>query len=980
MPSVYDCFEETSIDIMVVTETWFYECAALERLMINSEKGNGIKMVNFCRKRKGKVNSGGGVSILYRESRTRVSEYKMKRRGHEVVIIRAKLANNTRPLYVIGAYLSTRLSAAKGAELLALINEGIHKIKSENANPYIIVAGDFNRWGVEKSYEDFEDLERLATGPTRGTATLDHIATNFNECSRHAVVLPPLVNDENERTSDHGIILAEFELKHVHEFRKYVFWTRNMRNLKDCIHEINTTSWELPEIGPDPDEYVETFHRKLLQIMDRHIPLKKRTKKSTDVPWFNGGIGKKMKQGREVYMREGRSRNWKEIRAASNDMLSRARESFYDRNVKKMSTRNNVAYNAVKKLRQVDAQQPWQPADLRPGSTVEEVGEEMANFYAKISQEFQPLEKNDTPTTHTIRYPDQTAEEIATRLRKMTLPKSYVTYDPPPKIIKACAPVFARLIAPVINKIGDNQWWPKKWKSEEVTVIPKKPQPENFDQCRNISCTSIFSKLAETYMIQEIQREIKLADNQYGGSKGCGTTHLLCDLTTAIMQEIEDGECAVSLMAVDFAKAFNRMNHSHCLRALARKGASTGTISKVAAFLQDREMRIRQGSHLSSPRPTPGGAPQGTKSGNLLFSIATDHIGEIPLTIPTPKYPATTNAPQTPPDRNLEESLNVNYFDVRTRGGTMRIDDTIGDPDVWERHEVEAALHIVGDLSRMKNFKYVDDLTVVEGQNTVTGIRSITAGKEERRLHAQGLELRLQSIHEESAEIGMELHPDKTQLLCISPAVNSEITSFIRTGGTEVESSSEMKILGYRLGQRPNADAHVKHIKKGFIGSSWLLRHLKRAKVPPKHITSVYCSMIRSQIEYSSVVYGGFLTGGQSDELERLQATSLGIIWGWNRPYEELLATSGLESLKKRRGAAFERFTVKAYRDPAFRKRWFPERQTIDHNLRHRRPVQEEKAKQDRLQKSPIYRMRKLINDMIADGRIKDGDPETNDN
>ena len=160
MPSVYDCFEETSIDIMIVTETWFYDCAALERLMINSEKGNGIKMVNFCRKRKGKMNSGGGVSILYREGRAKVSEYKMKRRGHEVVIVRAKLANNTRPMYIIGTYLSKRLSGAKGAELLTLINEGIHKIKSENANPYIIVAGDFNRWDVEKAYEDFEDWRR----------------------------------------------------------------------------------------------------------------------------------------------------------------------------------------------------------------------------------------------------------------------------------------------------------------------------------------------------------------------------------------------------------------------------------------------------------------------------------------------------------------------------------------------------------------------------------------------------------------------------------------------------------------------------------------------------------------------------------------------------------------------------------------------------------------------------------------------------
>ena len=84
-------------------------------------------------------------------------------------------------------------------------------------------------------------------------------------------------------------------------------------------------------------------------------------------------------------------------------------------------------------------------------------------------------------------------------------------------------------------------------------MIPKKHLPEGFDDCRNISCTSVFSTLAETFMVEEIRGETKMADNQYGRSKGSGTAHLLCDLTTTIMEELEDGEKAVSLMAVDFA-------------------------------------------------------------------------------------------------------------------------------------------------------------------------------------------------------------------------------------------------------------------------------------------------------------------------------------------------------------------------------------------------------------------------------------------
>ena len=128
-------------------------------------------------------------------------------------------------------------------------------------------------------------------------------------------------------------------------------------------------------------------------------------------------------------------------------------------------------------------------------------------------------------------------------------------------------------------------------------------------------------------MLDWILEEVEQEDSQFGGFKGSGTDHLLAELITTTMEQLDDNRAAVGLVSVDMAKAFNRMDHSACIEALADQGASTQTIGLVANFLRNRSMRIKMGRGIfSSSRRTPGGAPQGTKSGNILFCISTAGI------------------------------------------------------------------------------------------------------------------------------------------------------------------------------------------------------------------------------------------------------------------------------------------------------------------------------------------------------------------
>ena len=159
-----------------------------------------------------------------------------------------------------------------------------------------------------------------------------------------------------------------------------------------------------------------------------------------------------------------------------------------------------------------------------------------------------------------------------------------------------------------------------------MTTIPKKTLPTGVNDLRNISCTMLPSKIYESYVLNWSQEEVKLRDNQYGGVRGCSTSHLLVGVMDEIARGLEDDRAAVLLTSIDYAKAFNRLSFQHCLKAFARLGASTPIIELIATFLSNRTMSVRVGESWSEPRQVNGGVPQGSILGVFLFNATTDDI------------------------------------------------------------------------------------------------------------------------------------------------------------------------------------------------------------------------------------------------------------------------------------------------------------------------------------------------------------------
>ena len=78
---------------------------------------------------------------------------------------------------------------------------------------------------------------------------------------------------------------------------------------------------------------------------------------------------------------------------------------------------------------------------------------------------------------------------------------------------------------------------------------------------------------------------------------------------------------------VDFSKAFNRQNHNLLITKLSDMGVPAWLLKVVMAFLTRRTMVVRYKGKTSSAKNLPGGGPQGTLLGLLLFLVLINDAG-----------------------------------------------------------------------------------------------------------------------------------------------------------------------------------------------------------------------------------------------------------------------------------------------------------------------------------------------------------------
>ena len=420
---------------------------------------------------------------------------------------------------------------------------------------------------------------------------------------------------------------------------------------------------------------------------------------------------------------------------------------------------------------------------MRPGKNDKEVSEELSEFFSKINNTLPPLPPRSIVPSYS--WPVIPREEVLKKLKQIKKPSSTVYGDVIPLTINFVTDEIATFLTPLFNKSFAEGTWPEAWRRETQTVIPKCANPTSFDELRNLSCTNLFSKLMEVFLLERLQSEVSTRSNQYGGTKGSGTNHFLIHTYHQIMSALEDNKNTVSIISIDFSKAFNRMDHGKCIQALSIKGATSEALTMVSAFLRDRTMSVKVGSTLSNLRKILGGSPQGTKLGNFLFTITIDAIEEKNHPLHLTRISQENSDVE---DANILRTgltcMTSTPYKAGTSDGVLRYLDEFGrglsDDSVSDvSPNVDNGTGGEEDRSTWID-KFVDDVNGGQSHHILEGSAHITEKKEVRKIHAKKCQDIYETILTNSEKINMKVNPKKTKLLCISSAINYDVKSYIK--------------------------------------------------------------------------------------------------------------------------------------------------------------------------------------------------------
>ena len=835
-----------------------------------------------------------------------------------------------------------------------------YHLRAKYPEARFLFLGDFNCYKPDVILHLSPQFRQLVHHHTHNDKILDLIITDLHSLYHPPLPNNPLLPDDPAvaAPSDHvGNLLLPRTVPGV--FSPRISRMITVRPITDSQLSalgrwISGHSWNNLDVLTDVDLQLDLFTSTMFNMIDSVAPKKEVKIAMSDPPWMNTRIKTIIRQRNREFDRHNKSEKWRTLMKKTKSMIKKAKQNFSENFVTNLKETDPATWmKRMKRLGKASFETEhsgWQFQSEHLND--QELTEEMAQYFANISNEFTPVNPNllelvPPRADFVSEVPCIPAEHEVFSILKSSKKSSSVPLDFPTKIVTEFLPFLAEPVMNIFSRAIISGVYPTRWKTEFVTPLPKVLPPVNFGDLRNISLTEFLNKSFERFLLKgshSVNGLLYYIKDYYDPSQyavpGSSCSHALISIIDFIMKHTDNPkkpQAVVNLLA-DWSKAFNKVNHNIIMRILIALKVPQWLLRLILSYLQDRKMILRFRNCCSHPKCLQGGCPQGTLIGVILYILYINPIG----------YPGEI---------------------------TLQVSEAIH--KYWEQVPIFPELVPSKKIlpSSMNTAKYMDDATLQEAiDTTITLATKIDRSGPLPWWEASGKVLPNENtlLHNEivnlkkiSDEREMVLNPDKTKLLICNFSTNNQFQSLLSIPGSTkpIELCFETKLLGYWLTSDVKTDKHVTHILKIAYSRLWAITRLKYSNVSNNDILLFYTMKIRSVLEYAAPVFTPMLTIQQSSDIERIQKIVMKVILGRRyQSYDQACKLLNVSSLQNRRKHLSLNFALTCLKSPQH-SHLFVQRKSMYYKLRNIKSFEVPFCHTKRYSCSPIPYLTSLLNE-----------------